>query len=272
MENKIPDGSKFMLTLKGGISDGESVRLADLIDQLKAVKDVLNALDKKMIGAKKPSLFYRVVGMNMNSPAIIEIEAVPQEGKIDVGSRVIRNLISGLKYINDGKRPIDADFEVMESFREIAAPLKRNLATLSISSNNESVEVSQNIEQRVEEILGPDQVEIGSVRGSLDLIDLHNKKNLFKIYPIIGAKSIKCHFPDQLLQKAVSGLNHFVKVYGEIHTKSNEQFPHFIQIYDIEVLPESSDIPLLSSLRGFAKGAYLGKSSSDHIIDNRDDW
>jgi hypothetical protein len=154
----------------------------------------------------------------------------------------------------------------------MAAPLKRNLATRSISTNNESVEVSQNIEQRVEEILGPDQVDIGSVRGSLDLIDLHNNKNLFKIYPIIGAKSIKCHFPDQLLQKAVSGLNHFIKVYGEIHTKGNEQFPYFIQVYDIEVLPKSSDIPLLSSLRGFAKGAYSGKSSFDHIIDNQYDW
>jgi len=272
MDNKIQDGSKFKLTFKGGISDGENVRLPDLIDQLKAVKDVLNALDKKMVGAKKPSLFYRVVGMAMNSPATIEIEAVPQEGKLDVSSRVVSNLISGLKYINDGKRPIDADYDVMESFREMAAPLKRNLARLSLSSNNESVEVTQDIEQRVEAILGHDQVEIGSVRGSLDLIDLHNKKNLFKIYPIIGAKSIKCHFPDQLLQKAVSGLNHFVKVYGEIHTKSNEQFPHFIQIYDIEVLPESADIPLLSSLRGFAKGAYSGKSASDHIIDTRDEW
>jgi len=38
MENKIPDGSKFKLTLKGGISDVENVRLAYLIDQLNAMK------------------------------------------------------------------------------------------------------------------------------------------------------------------------------------------------------------------------------------------
>jgi hypothetical protein len=38
MENKISGGSKFMLTLKGGISDGENVYLTDLIDQLKAMK------------------------------------------------------------------------------------------------------------------------------------------------------------------------------------------------------------------------------------------
>jgi len=154
----------------------------------------------------------------------------------------------------------------------MVAPLKKNLVTLSESLKNETLEVSQNIEQRVEEMPLPDQVELGSVRGSLDLIDLHNNKNLFKICPIVGAKSVKCHFPDQLLQKAVSGLNHFVKVYGEIHTKGNDLFPHFIQVYQIEVLPESADIPLLSSLRGFAKGAYFGKSTSDHINDNRDGW
>jgi len=154
----------------------------------------------------------------------------------------------------------------------MVAPLKKNLVTLSESLKNETLEVSQNIEQRVEEMPLPDQVELGSVRGSLDLIDLHNNKNLFKICPIVGAKSIKCHFPGELLQKAVSGLNHFVKVYGEIHTKGNDQFPYFIQIYDIEVLPEPADIPFLSSLRGFAKGAYSGKSTSEHIIDNRDEW
>jgi hypothetical protein len=33
MDNKIQDGSKFKLTFKGGISDGENVRLPDLIDQ-----------------------------------------------------------------------------------------------------------------------------------------------------------------------------------------------------------------------------------------------
>ena len=130
----------------------------------------------------------------MNSPATIEIEAVPQEGKLDVSSRVVSHLISGLKYINDGKRPIDAEYDVMESFREMAAPLKRNLARLSLSSNNESVEVTQDIEQRVEAILGHDQVEIGSVRGSLDLIDLHNKKTFLKFIRLLVQKVLNATF------------------------------------------------------------------------------
>lgn len=272
MDHKVTDGNRFKLTLKGEVSDSENVRLSDLIDQLKAVKDVLNSLDRRIAGSKKPSLYYRVVGLSMNSPATIEVEAVAPQGKKDFSSVIVRDFIHGLKLISSGKRPEGADYDILDSFRDMAAPLKRHLSTLKVEGGGESVEVSRDIEQRVDVILGPDQVEIGSVRGSLELIDLHNSKNLFRIYPVLGATTIKCHFPNKLLAEAIQGLNHFVKVHGELHIKSREKFPHFIEIHSIELLPEASDIPSLRSLKGFAKGAYSGNSSSDYIDGMRDEW
>lgn len=272
MDHKMTNANRLKLTLKGEVSDNENVRLSDLIDQLKAVKDVLNSLDKRVAGSKKPTLYYRVVGLSMNSPATIEVEAVAPQGKQDFSSVIVRDFINGLKFIGSGKRPEGADYDILDSFRDMAGPLKRHLSTLRIEGAGEFVEVSRDIEQRVDVILGPDQVEIGSIRGSLELIDLHNGKNLFRIYPVLGASTIKCHFPNKLLTQAIQGLNHFVKVQGELHIKSREKFPHFIEIHSIEVLPEESDIPSLRALRGFAKGAYAGKSSVDYISDIRDEW
>jgi hypothetical protein len=272
MAQKISAGNRFKLTLKGEVADSENVRLSDLIDQLKAVKDVLNSLDKRVAGASKPTLYYRVVGLSMNSPATIEVEAVAQQGKHDFSSVIVKDFINGLKLISSGNRPEGADYDILASFRNIATPLKRHLSSLRLEGAGESVEVSRDIEQRVDVILGPDQIEIGSIRGSLELIDIHNNNNLFRIYPVLGAETIKCHFPSSLLPDAIQGLNHFVKVHGELHIKSKEKFPHYIEVDSIEILPEQHDIPSLRSLRGFAKGAYSGKSSVEHINGMRDDW
>ena len=120
---------------------------------------------------------------------------------------------------------------------------------------------------------GPDQVEEGSVVGSLDMIDVHNQRNVFKVYPIVGPSSIKCHFQTGMLPQATAGIKHFVRIAGLLHYKKAEKFPHLIKVSSIEVLPERSDAPNLSSLRGIATGAYGGMSSSDYVEKVRNgDW
>ncbi|WP_213956322.1 hypothetical protein [Variovorax sp. dw_954] len=257
--------ARFRLTLKGDEAD-DSLRLSDLIDQLNAVKNTLNQIDMAVSGRKAPGLYYRITALSMNSPATIEVEAVASKKSLpNYGRKVVSKFQRDLKSVIRGKRPKDAGLDLMDSYKGLAHPQRGHVAGMSIQFEKENIEVPRNLDMKVDEILGPDQTELGSIVGSLEVINIHNQRNEFKVFPIVGPASIKCRFPSAKLGSALAGINHFVRITGTLHYKRAEKFPHFVQVESIEVLPEQSDVPKLSSLRGIAKGAYDGLSSTDYI-------
>lgn len=265
--------SKFKITMRGDEAD-DSLRLSDLIDQLNALKQTLNQIDISVSGQKSPSLYYRITKITMNSPATFEVEAVSKAHGPSYGRRVISKLDRDLRKVISGKRPKDTGLDLMESYRSLVLPMRKHVAEVSLQFDDElPMDLPRNLDMKVEDILGPDQVEEGSVVGSLDMIDVHGQRNFFKVYPIVGPASIKCHFPNGMLSSAISGIKHFVRISGQLHYKKAEKFPHLIKVSSIEVLPERSDAPTLSSLRGIASGAYGGLSSSEYVDKVRNgDW
>lgn len=265
--------NRFKITIRGEDAD-ESIRLSDLIDQLNAVKSTLNQIDTAVSGEKSPSLYYRITSITMNSPATFIVEAVGKKKSSMVhGRRVVSKLGRDLKTVIGGKRPKEADLDLLESYGALARPMRSHLAQVSLQFDDAPMELPRNLAMTVDEILGPDQVELGSVVGSLDVIDVHNRRNQFKVYPVVGPSSIKCQFSDGMLSEAVAGIKHFVRISGELHFKRTEQFPHLIKVSKIEILPEKSDRGSLSGLRGIATGALRGVSSSEYVERVRNgDW
>ncbi|MCB1506872.1 MAG: hypothetical protein KDJ47_18045 [Hyphomicrobiaceae bacterium] len=256
--------SKFKITVKGDEAD-ESIRLSDLVDQLNALKLALNQVDAAITGGKASDLYYRVIKITMNSPATFEVEAVSKSGSRSHGRRVVSKLSRDIKAVISGKRPRDADLDLLESYRALVKPMQRHVMEVSLQFDGEPVQLPRNLDMKVDEILGPDQTEQGSVVGSLDALDIHDGKNLFKVYPVVGPKSIRCRFQRDLMSQAISGINHFVRISGLLHYKKAEKFPHLIKVASIEVLPERADARPLSSLRGIAPGAYEGLTSTEYV-------
>lgn len=265
--------NRFKITIRGDDAD-ESIRLGDLIDQLNAVKSTLNQIDVSVSGDKSPSLYYRVTSITMNSPATFIVEAVGKQAASSMHSRrVVSKLNRDLKTVIAGKRPKEADLELLESYGALVQPLKKHLAQVSLQFDKGPMDLPRNLGMKVDEILGPDQIELGSVIGSLDVIDVHNRRNQFKVYPVVGPSSIKCQFSEGMLGQAVAGIKHFVRISGELHFKRTEKFPHLIKVSKIEVLPEKSDTGSLSGLRGIAAGALRGASSTEYVERVRNgDW
>lgn len=271
--------NRFKITLKGDEAD-ESLRLSDLIAQLDSVKKVLNELDKRVSGKRAATLYYRVVGLSMNSPAMIEIEAVAKTAKSAVksvksrhASAVINRLKRDIKEVNKGKRPPDSDIELLETYKSLSHPQKSHVTQFLFESNATTVDVPKSFESKVEAILGPDQIERGSLIGSLEVIDIHNQRNIFRVFPTVGPSSIRCKFPAGLLSKAIDGIGHFVKISGDLHFKSSEKFPHFMTVTKIDKLPEKPADVSLSAIRGMAKGAFGKLAAADFVDKQRNgDW
>ncbi|MBX3641249.1 MAG: hypothetical protein KF888_12270, partial [Nitrosomonas sp.] len=256
---------RFKITLKGDEANN-SLRLGDLIDQLDALKNVLNHIDKRISDRKSPSLYYRITELSMNSPVTMEVEAVSKQKNDDHGSAVIKRFSDDLLQVIKGKRPYNADLELLESYKSLAKPLKKHILQFVLSVESQDIDIPRSLDSMIEDILGPDQIEYGSIVGSLDVIDIHNDRNNFKVYPMVGATCVKCHFKSDVLHKALSGINHFVEITGELHYKKAEKFPHFINVANIDILPDDSEIRhLLSSIRGIAKDNFLGISSTEYV-------
>lgn len=264
--------TKFKITLKGDEAD-DSLRLGDLIEQLNSIKSALNQVDIAISGNRTPSLYYRVTNITMNSPATFELEVVSNTKPRAYGRSIVAKFNRDLKTVISGKRPTNADLNLLESYGALVQPMRKHVSQVSFEFDDKSMDLPRNLDIKVDEILGPDQIEQGSIVGSLDVIDVHNQKNLFKIYPVVGPSSIKCRFPQGLLSEAISGIQHFVRIHGELHFKKSERFPHLVKVSKIEPLPERSDRVSLSSLRGIAAGALGDKSSTEYIDMVRNgDW
>jgi hypothetical protein len=257
--------SRFKITVKGEEPDG-SIRLSDLVDQLNVLKSTLNHVDQAVSGLRSPSLYYRITGITMNSPATFVVEAVSKEKTpASHGRKVVSRLNRDLQAVISGKRPRDTDLDLMESYAALAKPMRNHLAQVSLQFDDKSMDIPRNLEMRVDQILGPDQVELGVVVGSLDLIDVHRKPHLFKVYPVVGPASIKCQFSESMLSDALAGLKRAVRIHGELHFKRAEKFPHFMKVSKIELLPERPLSGRLSNLRGLAAGSLRGMTSTDYV-------
>jgi len=261
----------FKITLKGEEADG-SIRLNDLVDQLNAVKATLNQVDVAVSGQKTPGLYYRVTHITMNSPATFVVEAVVAKDTVPRAHsrRVVTKFKQDLKSVISGKRPKDVNLDLLESYGALVRPMRHHVAQFSMEFDNKAIDVPRNLDVTVEEILGPDQIEQGSIIGSLDVIDVHKQRNLFKVYPLVGPASIKCRFPDSMLGDAVRGINRNVRIFGELHFKKTEKFPHLIKVSKIDILPDRSEAVTLSSLRGIATGKLKGMSSTEYVDKVRD--
>jgi hypothetical protein len=268
--------NRLKITLKGDEAN-DSLRLNDLIARLDSIKRVLNELDKRVSGQSTPTLYYRIVGLSMKSPAMIEIEAVSRArtspAKSKHGSAVIKRLQHDIEQVKRGKRPANSDIELLESYKGLS-PSSSHVTQFELQTGSHKTDVPASLEAKVDLILGPDQVEYGTLVGSLEVIDIHAQRNTFRIYPAVGRTSVKCHFPNSLLADALGGIGHFVRISGELHYKSAEKYPHFMSVRRIERLPARPADVSLTAIRGMAKGAF-GNAGSTAFVDklrDGDDW
>lgn len=262
---------RITIQLKGDPSDDEHLRLADFINQLDAIRTSLNKLEEHLTHSERGAVYYRVVDLKHSSPATVVLDAIPLDTAAqDITALVVDKFLSGIRNIQSGISPPGFGYELLESFKKIAAPLKKRVAQLSITTDVESVSVTGDIAEDIDKIVGPDEVVRGSVSGILEYFNIHAGVNHLRIYPIVGARKIDCHFPKELLPKALAGVTKYVSIEGELRYKRSEPFAYAIDASDIEIFPDEDDLPTLLDLRGIAPEATGNLSSEEFVGQMRD--
>lgn len=257
--------NKITVQLKGSVADNEDVRLADFIEELSAIREILSEIDQKIIKSSEPSTDYRIVDLSHFSPARVVIEAIPLEEDRDNSVAVVDKFFVGLKAIQQGKVPEEFESPLLERFKKLGRGFHRNIREVVISRDDSQISIRKNFEAEIVKIIGDDQLSSGSMTGMLEMINLHRGANKFNIYPFVGPDRLACHFSSSLLREAIDGLNQYVRVTGKLKYKQRDRFPYAIDVEEIEVFPGEDELPTIFDLRGIAPKATGDMSSVEFV-------
>lgn len=239
--------------LEGSPEDEGRVRLHELLNSLQKFYSCLKRLEIRPDSGRKANIYYRVVELNTGSAEIL-IEPVSSQPSFDPRI-ILERMDTGLNAILEGKPlPSWMDYEVLDSFKELASPLKRHVRRIEIVRPRKRYFVTAEFEKRIEKIWGAEIIADGSATGFLDSVNVHGV-NHFHIYPMVGHTKILCAFATEHLSHVKDGLKRYVTVYGKLHYKEHDNFPHRVDLESLEIPPADEDLPLLSSLRGIAPHA-----------------
>lgn len=281
----MPD-NRITIQLQGSLEDDWHVTLSAFLAQLEAVKAALKQTERLVSGEEETSVYYRVVDLRHSSPATIVLEAVsrtnlpipqPQRKKSrptpkrqDYSQATVRQFFHSLKSIREKKeRPARADLQMLEAYRNLAAPLEKKVSDLKITNGEGSVEIDRTFQSAIDEIIGPDELVDGTITGTLEKLNLHNTTR-FDIFPPIGPKQIMCEFPPSLKSEVIKAVDQYVCVGGKLRYKRLENFPYAVNAERVEILPPDDELPTLFDIRDMAPDLTGGKSATDFLEEIRD--
>lgn len=246
---------RISVTIEGS-GDGGSPTLGEFLKQLEAVKTALKHTERIVTGNEEPDVYFRIVGLSMASPATVVLEetAIRSNGRRARLPRtpIADKFVSTLNQISKrGTVPANVrDLQTLEAYRSVGTSVRSGAIT--IASAARKVEINPEFDQKVQKIIGPDQVIEGSITGVLLAINLHNTTR-FEIYPPVGPAKIACTFPGHLKHRVIEGIDRNVRVIGRLRYKHWAPFAHAITADEIEVFPPAGELPTLESLYGLMR-------------------
>ena len=252
--------SQIVLRMEGLPEDDGHLRLTTLIEQLELLKNALSETERLVTGEEKERyVYYRVVDLSHNSPAQIVVEPT---AKMPIDQRLPKAMagifFKNLDQIKEKKIPEGVDWKALEAYRDLSALLtKKSIKEVVIEgiaddkTTSTAIDITPQFKKLVDDLIGEDEIVSGSLTGSVEWLNIHNK-NIFHIYPEFGASKVACRFPRKLKSQVIAAIDKRVQVFGDLRYKMSDNFPYAMNVEEIEILPSDEELPTLASLRGIA--------------------
>jgi hypothetical protein len=257
--------------LRGLDAEGGYFRLNTLLHQLQYFSALLKEID--LMVSQKKTTYYRIINLKLSSPAEIWLDPIPIDDKFNITSIIRERLINELNAVKD--RAITAEAaprNFLETLKGITSSLDKEIASVAVISDSHKIELDKPFRANLEVLLAPERRCYGSIEGTFEAINLHNK-NEFWIYPVIGPKKVICTFPKDLRKQAIEGLEKMVLVSGIMTYRLREKFPYKIAVKEpIKIYPPENELPHLADLRGIAPEATGDLTSEEFVGKIRDEW
>ncbi len=250
------------VSLTGPKAAKGEVTLDELYDFFGNLLACLRRVECKFPGI--PKLKYQVVDLRHGSAAA-EVRPVHNYTDAPDGPKVLRLFSDTAQRIQHGKA-VDNRFTSSDllPFRNLADPLRTGVSEIKIGKTVMTGDYIINIEK----LLGASRRSVGSVRGVIEKLNVHNR-NEFTLFPIIGNR-VLCSFPDALYGNVLTALKKHVTVYGKVAYLPGHDFPDRADVDSIEIHAPNDKLAKFSAMRGKGKAKLRRKSSADYVRALRD--
>ena len=256
--------------MKGAKS--HDLKLDDFLDFLFDLRTVLRATDRTIALSDTPTTDYTVSDLSHSSPATIELRAETKEPGVDFRDRVLKTFIGGVKNILSGEMPRGFSTTLLIEYQDLARHLNGRLREALFVHGELRASVSSSFRGKIEEIVGPDQREHGEVSGFIEIINAHQRRPFFLLYPLGSRDRIKCFFNPQMMSAVGQAIKRHVTASGMLHFRANMLQPHEVSVRSLDVHERDADLPGLGDLRGIAPDATGDVQSEEFIRRLRDAW
>lgn len=245
--------NKFTISLQGPEYEKDVLYFNHFVDLLHTIQNGLSHLNRLILKTKESTLNYKISDLRRRNPFVIEFLTESKKDTKDVSQEVIQAFIDGFNAIENNLRPPEFfDFEMFEIVKRVGYMRKKYFSEITISNTHQNIIITKDLERYVDNLLGSDKEIYGSIKGMLELVNIHNQANKIYIYPTIGAKRVECIFPINLFEKIKEGIGRYVNVRGKLKYKGIQPFPYSVNINDIEIYPPEKELPSLDDLKGIA--------------------
>lgn len=258
--------NEIKIIIEGMPDKGGLIRADAFVYSLDSITKNIKKTDKLISGSGTSSFYLKLVELNYQSPATVIMEAIPINPDVDFREKTIEKFCSVYQAVQDETiAEKEIDYGLIEALNETTQIIGKYLNSIRIITNGYDLNLTIIFKAKVDLALAPEEKSIGYIRGMLEYINIHQDKNLFRIYPDVGPKKVSCHFPQELTEKAIDSIGKFVEVKGEIKYKAISKYPHEIIVEEIEAFPDEKELPSLYELRGIAPD-LTGKLSSEQFV------
>lgn len=263
---------RIAIRLVGLPEDEGDVRVVAFTKKLNALLSSLRATEKT-VSEQSGTFDYRVVDLSHSSPSTVEVEVIAlDEEAMELRDDLTENFYRTAQAINaGGDIPAEFSYGDLQKFKDLE-PRKKDVPEVSLFFGNQSLKLAIDWSDKIEELLGPDQFEIGSVVGRLEQINVHGNNRTFHVYPTFDEPAVKCEFEERHREQIVQALDKYVEIFGTLTYKARSQFPHHISVDRIEIFLKESQLPTLDDFSGVAPNITEGKTIEDYLQEVRRGW
>jgi hypothetical protein len=261
------------IQLHGPSSERGELRLDDFLDELQRVKAALRETER-LVSGRAPSLYFRIKKLQKNSPASVTLEAASdaqdERAEPQFASYVVRSLSTNLRLISHKKRlPKKIDVPVLETYRELVAPSEKRQIDVQIQVGNHSVLINRKFRDILDEAIGEDEFSYGSLSGTIEAINLHDKRR-FWLYPTVGPARVIGKFRNKDRKRFAAAVDKYVTVFGRLRYKTWDMYPYAIFADDIQIHDDKA--PTLYDMKGMSPDATGTLTTQEYIDHIRDEW
>ena len=263
---------RIILKIEGPEANRRHVELPVFLEK---VRNFYRMLTANIKSDERKGIALNVVQLSHSSPAIVGCQPTVNGQPY---TPLIRNIGETLYAVKEGRLDqLNDDF--LSAMEKLAKdePKKIMSSEIQITGTNQEdwhvCRLDDEFRAKLVQARSEEHIEISTIDGVLEEINIHSNPHTFKIYDASFASvTIRCQFPKELVGDVQSALGCGVFVSGEFFYRPNAKIPYKIDVQEIEVLPRSDDLPSFSDLRGIAPNVTGNKAPEDFVRELRNQW